>query len=288
MSLGTCDIRLIASDLDGTLLNERKELTPRTLAALHQCEERGIQFVMSSGRTFEGIRLLARKAGLHSAIISANGGRVDASPFGPVLLEDVLPLDIAEPVFQVLRDSGLYIECYSGNTIYQARTALSPFSGASPAYDEKARAQVIRDEDGFEQRFVEDIDRMREEGMPRAYKFAAFSQCPAELEAIRRQLSSLNVTINSAFPFNIEIMERGKGKGRMITWLAGHLGLKREQVMAFGDGTNDLEMLRAAGTSVAMANGDSSLKAEAAVIAPSNEEDGVARVIEELVLGKAE
>lgn len=75
--------------------------------------------VLSSGRTFEGIRLIAKDLGIHSPIISSNGARVDASPFGPPLMEDTLPPELARRVFDVMKASGLYIECYSGNTIFQ-------------------------------------------------------------------------------------------------------------------------------------------------------------------------
>ena len=275
-------IKLIATDLDGTLLDANGQLTPKSLAVMQACEERGIHFVMASGRLFEGIRLLARKANLHSPIISSNGGRVDLTPFGPPIMEDTLPPELAHQVFAVLRDSGLYIECYSGNTIYRAHPRLSPFL-KSP--DDYVPTPSIPDGEGFEQRFVDDIDRMEQEGVPRAYKLAAFSHDPAALQAIVRKLDGLPISINSSFPFNIEIMEKGHGKGQAIRFLQEYYQLDKDEIMTFGDSTNDLEMMRESGVPVAMGNALEEVKRVAKIIAPPNTEDGEADVIERYVLG---
>lgn len=275
-------IRLIATDLDGTLLDPNGKLTDYTLETLHACEERGIKVVMSSGRTFENVRLLARQAGLSSPIISCNGGRIDASPFGPVIMEDVIPMPDARIVFDLLKASGLFIECYTGNTIYRLHPELSPFLPSPEAY---RPTPVIPDEDGFEQRFVDDEpERMLEEGVPRAYKLAAFSRDPARLAALRRELEPMNLFFSSAFPYNLEIMGKGHGKGRCIRFLADWLGLNLDQVIAFGDNTNDREMLMAAGFGCAMGNGVPALKEIADLVAPTNAENGEAQIIRKYIL----
>lgn len=275
-------IKLIATDLDGTLLDGNGELSPKSLAVMQACEERGIHFVMASGRLFESIRLLARKANLHSPIISSNGGRVDLTPFGPAIMEDTLPVPLAKTVFQILRDSGLYIECYSGNTIYRSHPRLSPFLKSADAY---VPTPSIPDGEGFEQCFVDDVERMEAEGRDSAYKFAAFSKNPADLQAIVRQLDGLPVTINSSFPFNIEIMGKGYGKGKAIRFLQEYYQLEKDEIMTFGDSTNDLEMMKASGVPVAMGNALDEVKQIARIIAPPNTQDGEASVIEQYVLG---
>lgn len=275
------DIRMITTDLDGTLLNNAKEISPFTRTVLASCEQRGIPVVLSSGRLFEDVRLIAGMAGLHSPIISSNGARVDEGPFGHAILEDVLPLDMARKVFSVLKRSGLYIECYCQNTIYSANLELSPFLAAG---ETPARERTLRDDDGFERHFIDSVERMEAEGLSRAYKLAAFSREPDRLASIRSELAGLDVTINSAFPHNIEIMERGKGKGRAVRFLCERLGISTSQVMAFGDGTNDLGMLLASGVPVAMENAVDELKSVARLIAPGNDNDGVAQTIETYVL----
>lgn len=277
-------IKLIATDLDGTLLDPSGQLTDFTLETLHACEAHGIKVVLSSGRTFENVRRIARQAGLNSPIISCNGGRIDASPFGPVILEDVIPMPDAEIIFEHLKASGLFIECYTGNTIYRLHPELSPFLSSPEEY---RPCPVIRDEEGFEQCFVDnEPERMRAEGVPHAYKLAAFSKVPSRLASIQKELEGMNLSFSSAFPYNLEIMEKGRGKGRCIHFLADWLGLKPEEIIAFGDNTNDREMLMAAGFACAMENGVPALKEIADLVAPSNAENGEAWIIRNFILNQ--
>lgn len=275
------EIRLIATDLDGTLLMPDGTVSERTRRAMLACEVKGIPFVFASGRTFEGLCGMARQLGLNSPIISANGGRVDLSPGGPTILEDFIPANIAEPVLDILEQSGMYVECYSGNAIYFLHPEKSPFPGW-PGSRESVMVE------GVQQRFIVGIEPMRQYAMYRAYKFAVCSRDTEALQKVRQMLETLDVALNSAFPFNIEIMERGHGKGHALHFLTHYLGLRDDQVMAFGDGSNDLEMLMAAGTGVAMENGFPELKAAASVIAPPNSEEGVACIVEQMVLGQRE
>ena len=195
-----------------------------------------------------------------------------------------LPLPLATSVWDVLRRSGLFIECYSRNTIYRLHPELSPFLSGPGAHKQQ---EVIRDDDGFEQRFIDDDpERMEAEGVPHAYKLAAFSRDPERLSDIRRALEPLELTFTSSFPFNLEIMERGRGKGRCIAFLCDWLHITREQVMAFGDNTNDAEMLAASGVPVAMGNAEESLRQIARIVAPTNRENGEAQIIYHYVLGR--
>ncbi|MBQ8092043.1 MAG: HAD family phosphatase [Clostridia bacterium] len=272
------DIRLIVTDLDGTLLMPDGTVSERTRRALLACEKRGIPVVFASGRTFESLSGLARTLGLNSPIISANGARVDLSPSGPAILEDYLPEQLADEVLKILIASEMYVECYSGNAIYFLHPEKSPFPGW-PGSRESVTIEGIR------QRFVVGEDAMIREAGHRAYKFAVCSRNAAALDRVRQQLLPLNAALNSAFPFNIEIMEKGRGKGRALKVLTEHLGLSKDQVMAFGDGSNDLEMLQEAGVSVAMENGFDELKRCVSLIAPDNAHEGEAYIIEQMVLG---
>ena len=93
---------------------------------------------------------------------------------------------------------------------------------------------------------------------------------------------------NSAFPFNLEIMAPGAGKGAAVRWLTAHMGLNRDQVMGFGDYTNDLPMLENVGWPVAVDNAIDEVKRACRIIAPSCEDDGVAKTIRKYVLGDEE
>ena len=107
-------------------------------------------------------------------------------------------------------------------------------------------------------------------------------ECSPEL---RRKIEALGFEANSAFPFNLEIMAPGAGKGMATRWLTEHMGLNREQVMGFGDYTNDLSMLACVGWPVAVDNAIDEVKRACRIIAPSCEDDGVAQTIQKYVLG---
>ena len=155
-----------------------------------------------------------------------------------------------------------------------ANRVLDPLHALDGKTERTYAARVVQYPARYD-RSVQLTLRLREPG---------FSRDPGVLAGLRERLERLPVTINSAFPFNIEVMDMGRGKGRALTFLADHYGLKKEELMAFGDGTNDLEMLLASGTPVAMANGEEALKKIAAIVAPGNAEDGEAQVIEKWVL----
>lgn len=112
------DIRLIATDLDGTLLGGEKEIPELNIRALQEAERRGIQVVLASGRSYSSVRLIARKIGLKSPIISANGGRVDEAEPGHMLLNLPLTGKKSRRVYELCKASGLYFEIYHNGIIW--------------------------------------------------------------------------------------------------------------------------------------------------------------------------
>ena len=120
----------------------------------------------------------------------------------------------------------------------------------------------------------------------RPYKYEAYSDDTALIDRLREKFLSWGLSVSSAFPYNLEILAPGGGKGRAVEALAAHFGIDRSEIMAFGDGSNDLTMLRAVGWPVAMANGVQVLKDAAWKIAPDCRDDGEARVLAEYVLGE--
>ena len=110
-----------------------------------------------------------------------------------------------------------------------------------------------------------------------------YSNDTALLAELREKLVKAGLSVSSSFKTNIEITSQGLGKGQAVAWLARHLGIDREQVMCFGDNTNDASMLRAAGVGVAMGNAVAELKAQANLVAPPCAEDGLARLLRDCV-----
>lgn len=271
------NIRMIVSDIDGTLIPGGGTLSERTKRVLKACEEKGVHVVLASGRTFYGARGVSLEAGLRGPVISANGGRADASPEGGVIFEDTLDSEISLRIYRALRDAGCFMTSYVGTKIY----ALEETNG----FGSKC-AQTSEIRKGGDHIVVNDEARFLREGTVRPYKYEAYSDDTALIDRLREKFLSWGLSVSSAFPYNLEILAPGGGKGRAVEALAAHFGIDRSEIMAFGDGSNDLTMLRAVGWPVAMANGVQVLKDAAWKIAPDCRDDGEARVLAEYVLGE--
>ena len=277
------NIKLVAMDLDGTLLDEQKAVSEVNIGALRACEARGIMAVMSSGRAHESIRMLAHTIGLNSPIVSANGARVDASPDGPMIMVECFDRPMAERVFDIALKDGVLFVIYAPGAMYQLN--LDGYEDENRGLN-RGLLRVGREfTGGAEIRVVRDRAEAFEKGLSTAMKFVMFNKSPARLAALRAQYESLGLSLSSSDDESLEVMMPGAGKGRAIEFLMRHYGLGKDQVMVFGDYTNDITMFEAAGYPVAMGNAVEELKRIAWKVAPSNQESGVGRMINEYVLG---
>ncbi|MBO4884772.1 MAG: HAD family phosphatase [Clostridia bacterium] len=269
------DIRLVVTDLDGTLLDANREISPRTARALLACRARGVIVAFASGRSFEAVRPFALGIGLRECvIISSNGARIDASAEGPVVFGNCLPEALAREAAHRLVEAGLYVECYSDEHIYMANRTPMRFRHHAPGFNADGTVE-----------FVEDVARLLSEGPKKARKLIVFSDEQSRIDVARSCLRGLPLSLSQSGSDNLEIMREGAGKGRAVRWLARTRGIARENIMAFGDQTNDLDMLREAGWPVAMENAVDEVRRCARLIAPRHDDDGVARVLETLARG---
>lgn len=273
------NIRMMAFDLDGTLLGSNWKISPRNIRALQEAHRRGVKLVLASGRGFLATRRFALEAGVPAILATSNGARIDESPDGPLICERCFDEPSARAVMQRMRDSGMFFVSYCAHANYQANIAAR-----LPAEADYFRAGVFR-EDGYAFEMVEDEARMWREGWRNPYKFVTFSTPnDPRLEALRAELLPLHLAVEASWCNNIEVMMPAAGKGNALAFLADRYGIDREEVMAFGDNFNDESMLRYAGWPVVMENGVDEMKAIARIIAPHHDEDGVGRVIEQYVL----
>ncbi len=274
------DIRLVATDLDGTLLNIQKQISGENIRALRACEARGIKVVFASGRSFESLRRMALEAGLSSPIISANGARADLTPNGPMLADYPFDPRLARTIYEILMESGLYFVAYNAGKLYKCNASAG---GADRglnivSWNEKKEPSLID--------VVDDPKRTVSEGLLRVHKFVAFSQDEFRIQALRERLSrETPANLSSSWSDNLEILRPGAGKGTALKDLIQVLGIDPSQVMAFGDNLNDLQMLRVAGFPVAMENAVPEVKAVARHVAPHHDASGVGQALRALVLG---
>lgn len=274
----TMDIRLMAFDLDGTLLDEKKKVPERNARALRECEKRGIKLMICSGRAFEVQTEFARDIGITPIFASANGARIDASPAGPTIAESPIEPGISRRIFEILVEQDMYFMVYTRGRSYMFNV------------DEQKRIKkhhhlpgVVRYGDHpFE--IVGDEARGRAECWQAAYKYVCFGDdYDPRFDNLRFALDGLGLSISSSWRDNMEIMSPGIDKGYAVRRVCAEYGIPLECAMAFGDNANDLPMLETVGWPVVMENGEECARRLARIIAPPNDLAGVGTVIEENV-----
>ena len=263
-------IRLIATDLDDTLLNGKNELSPRTKAALDAAMAAGCGITLSSGRMVEAMLPFAEEIGVNAPMLLYNGALLWNHNTGETLYANRVPYEVALGVLKVIEQAGSYVQVYPGRGYYC--TEILP---RTTAYANQIHVPATATHMPMS-RWLEahpgDVQKLLviDDGPERADR----------LQARLREAFPHGATFLKSKPHYIEVMPEGVDKGASMRRLAALLGVRPEEVMAFGDGQNDVPMLRFAGRGYAMANGCEEARACTPLIAPPNTEDGVAQVIE--------
>lgn len=270
-------IKLIAMDMDGTLLDADHVTIPvRNVAALRAARARGVKLAIASGRTWSLIRDGAEQLGGVDYAILSNGAAVREVATGRHVYEKGIPNAQAKAMIRFLRPQGLAYEVYCGgeNYVEERDRTLVMAHCVTPGFSTLYESNTI---------FVPDLE---EKVAGRDIEKIHVFYIPADrTEAIRAGIEATGpVSAANAFMQNLEFAAGGVNKGEALRGLAAHLGLGPEEVMAFGDAGNDLEMLAWAGWSFAMANASDEAKAAAKRLAPANSEAGVGQMVERFVL----
>lgn len=273
------EIKLIALDLDGTLLNSEKKLSARNYAALERAAALGIQIVPCTGRLLCALPEAVRGLPFLHYAICVNGAQVVDAETGQTLCRADIPHERGMEVFRTLSALPGVYDCYMDGQGWMDAAMydrLEEFAGSpqSLAFLRSIRTPVP-DFLGYMAEKKRDFQKIqiffhtREERM----------RYEAELSG---PLGDLNLTSSCAN--NIEINSRLAAKGEAMAALCRTLDFGPENAMCFGDGTNDISMLRLAGVGVAMENAEPCVKEAADVVTASCDEDGVAQMIERTLL----
>lgn len=270
-------IKLIALDLDGTLLNSEKRLSQRNESALKECIRRGIEIVPCTGRIWNGVPEFIREIpGIHYGI-TINGAVVEDVVNHKILRERKMSTAQAVEILELAKEFDTMYDAYVEGQGYGEARFIDNMAqyGVSPGiWDMVRKTRLV----------VPDVaEKIKEMGKP-VEKINYFFADLEKRETARKALEARgDMVISSSFKNNLEINLLGATKGDGIRCLAEHLGLKPEETMGFGDGENDITMMQIAGIGVAMANGEDSVKAAADYVTDTNDADGVALAIEKFV-----
>lgn len=267
------DYKLIAVDIDGTLTNSRKEITPRTRHALLEAQARGKRVIIASGRQPLGIYPIAEDLMLErykGFIMSYNGGKIISCEDNRTIINRLFPREYLSDIVNVLKDTNITIITFDDKRIF----ADNKVNDYTYVECEVCKTEMITCDD-FLGTVKFDFNKILLAGEP-----LELDQCQ---EVLRKRYDGL-LDIYKSAPYFLEIMPLGISKGSMLPLLLEQLGVDREELIAFGDNYNDMTMIGYAGMGVAMANGEDEIKKIANYVCESNDEDGVAKTIEKFLL----
>ena len=274
--------RLLALDVDGTLVDQEGALRPSVREAVRAAREGGVDVVLCTGRRFRTARGVLEALDLEGLVVIHNGVVVKDIRSGETVQHHYLSVDLYSAVLEVMREVGpplVYVDHYHDDLDLYAEP---------PERAHEYQAEYLADAAPVT-RF---IDSLEEPPSPALVMVSAMSHESLLLpvrETIEAELGRhvrTNFLINQRYRGHIlEVVSRASGKWAALRGLAEKKGIAPEEILAIGDDNNDVEMIAGAGLGVAMGNAVAAAKEAADLITGTNEEDGVVRVIEEYVLG---
>lgn len=278
MNVEHAPIRLIAADLDGTLLDSQNKVNEFTAGVIREIQRKGIVFAACTGRFPENAAMVMQSAGIECPIISVNGAVVDLSCDGPRVFEQFMQADSAYSVFQILESLGEGYFAFAPKTILCRRDTPRHHSELDAGYERFLKNKVSY-------RFG--IDVIRQAIHHPIYKFYVYFDDVRRIAAVRDAVQAIpGVALTQSSHKNLEIMSDQADKGTGLEILAKALGIPQSQTMALGDQHNDLPMIRWAGLGVAMGNASRQVMDQADAVTDSYLNNGAALAMRRYCLGK--
>lgn len=266
-------IKLIALDLDGTLNNDQKQITPKTHGALMAAQRQGVRLALASARPSPGLfkeRDILQMQQYGGILMSYNGGRITDAASGQVLFETAMDLQQTKAVLRRLE-----------------------YLPVTPILDDGVQFYVT-DSEGYKVAYECQNNHMTCRQVERLADFLSFSPVKILMSVLPEQLKEVQAKISAQLPrelsvvqtapFYLEIIPRSIHKGQGIRDICRVLGIPTDEVIAFGDAENDIPMLCQAGIGVAMGNASPAVKSAADYITLSNNEDGIAAALERFLV----
>jgi Cof subfamily protein (haloacid dehalogenase superfamily) len=262
-------IRLVLSDVDGTLVNPAKELTAEAIDAVKRLKEAGILFAVTSGRPPRGLMMLIEPLRLTTPLCGFNGGLMTNEKL-EILQEITIKDDLVGPIIDDLTAHGLSVWVYQGTDWF-----VLDLAGPHVAHE----SDVCQ----FSPTQLDSFDGVRGD----IIKIVGVSDDPA---TVARATASLNrqfeadVSATSSQTYYIDVTHHDANKGKVVAYLAQHYGVDRRAIATIGDMANDLLMFEKSGLSIAMGNASAEVKAQATYATEDNSDNGFALAIKKYIL----
>mgnify|MGYP000034846670 FL=1 len=287
MALPHNPYKILALDLDGTLLNERSRISPRDAQAVRRAQESGVQIVLCTGRNVREVRAFSEQLlAPPDWLVTSSGAAVQRPDDSEPQFFSGLSHTMCEDILALCEDFDTDPCFYTTQSLYYGRA----FRSLLRRMEQNGR--VIMDETADGYFYIDSREEWEKVLETEPFPFAKAILYPShdisDLLVFRlTEMGHFELAPSVMFGgelHNIEINRRGVNKGQSLRWLAKTLGLTMENVVAIGDSDNDLTMLRAAGLGIAMGNAAQNIRLTADAVTAANAECGVAQAIETYIL----
>ena len=273
-------IKLISIDVDGTLINRQGDVTPATRSALQRAADAGIHVTLNTGRPLSESRALLKALPMMRYVVLCTGAEVRDLQTGETIARHGLTNEENRRLYDLLSPLDGMIQIFNefdGKLYNRAWDLARADRFCPPNLAKMCRETHVA---------VADLDAFMDGYTGTASKIHLFFPNHEEKLKAAALLKGLPFFVSESVPNDIEVMPLGVDKGTGLSALAEYLNLTPAEVMAVGDGENDLAMLRYAGLSVAMGNACDTVKKTARVVTESNDEDGLAKAVERVLRGE--
>jgi Cof subfamily protein (haloacid dehalogenase superfamily) len=265
-------VRAVAMDLDRTILPETLELRPRLIEAVKRIAAAGVVPIVATGRMLRSSRPFALQLGVTAPLICYQGALIADPQTGEWLRHEPMPVPLAREVIEACRKRDQHCNVYVDDELYVDELNVYALEYARHA---KLEAHPVGD---LERWLTQPTTKIVVVGEPEL------------LDALQIELRAQfgeRLFIAKSLPFFLEVAQPGVSKGSALEWVCDRISIDPTRVVSFGDGANDIELLRDAGFGVAIEGADQALLDEADATVPSPEQDGVARFLEALVSARS-
>jgi len=272
-------VKLIALDMDGTLLNEHGVLAEESKAALMKAMEQGVHVVIATGRVFSALpQDVITVPGIEYAITS-NGANIIRLKDNETIYSNLIDGSKLDEIMDILEDETIMKEVFYDHQVYAQKSCLEHLEDYGIRTEKSQRYTLTTRQP------VEDTLALILENRDKLENINLLFGNEERRQQVWKRLDAVEgITACSSMPYNLEIGGATTSKAAALDALGEILGETKEQIMACGDSSNDAAMLRHAGISVAMGNAEDEVKAESLMVTKTNKDHGVAYAIRELVL----
>lgn len=283
-------IKLIATDMDGTLLNAAHEISQENQEAIKFAQEHGITVVIATGRAFYEANTPVAETDLKVPYICLNGAEVRDETFN-IMSTSHLNHSLVSKITSTLKEKDIYYQVYTNRGIYteNPQRDLEIYIDIAERAGQKADVEKIENSiqkriDNGTLKIVDNYDKIEDIPGELIMKILAFDSDLGKIDLGGQELAqSPNLAVSSSSRGNLEITHSDAQKGIALSTIAKQLGIDLKDVMALGDNLNDVSMLERVGYSVAMDNAAPEVKTVAKYVTDSNENSGVGKAIKKFL-----